>query len=243
MSAVVEHREALPIVQEQATSILQIIDRAARDPNVDIDKMERLMQMHERILEREAEAAFNEALNLAQSEIGRIKADAENKQTRSWYATYAQMDRVVRPIYTKHGFSLSFDEADSPKQDHIRVLCYVARGRYKRTYHTDMPADGKGAKGGDVMTKTHAAGSAKQYGRRYLLKDIFNIAIGDEDDDGNGAGGDYITEEQVADLMALADEVRANRQKFLAFMKVEKLSDIKAKDYQKAVAALEAKRR
>lgn len=50
-----------------------------------------------------------------------------------------------------------------------------------------MPADGKGAKGGDVMTKTHAAGSAMSYGQRYLLKMIFNLAVGD-DDDGQKAG-------------------------------------------------------
>jgi ribosomal protein L37AE/L43A len=50
-----------------------------------------------------------------------------------------------------------------------------------------MPADGKGAKGNDVMTKTHAAGAAGSYGARYLLKGIFNVAIGENDDDGNGA--------------------------------------------------------
>jgi hypothetical protein len=48
-----------------------------------------------------------------------------------------------------------------------------------------MPSDGKGAKGGDVMTKTHATGAAESYGMRYLLKMIFNIAIGEEDNDGN----------------------------------------------------------
>src|SRR5690606_15862485 len=54
-----------------------------------------------------------------------------------------------------------------------------------------MPADGKGAKGGDVMTKTHAAGSAMSYGQRYLLKLIFNVAIGENDDDGNSAGSGF----------------------------------------------------
>jgi hypothetical protein len=48
-----------------------------------------------------------------------------------------------------------------------------------------MPSDGKGAKGGDVMTKTHATGAAMSYGARYLLKFIFNIAVGEEDSDGN----------------------------------------------------------
>jgi hypothetical protein len=41
-------------------------------------------------------------------------------------------------------------------------------------------------KGGDVITKTHAVGSAMTYGRRCVLRMIFNVAIG-EDDDGNCA--------------------------------------------------------
>jgi hypothetical protein len=49
----------------------------------------------------------------------------------------------------------------------------------------DMPSDGKGAKGGDVMTKTHATATADSYAKRYLIKDIFNIAIGEYDTDGN----------------------------------------------------------
>jgi hypothetical protein len=44
------------------------------------------------------------------------------------------------------------------------------------------------------------------------------------------------------DLMALADEVKADRQKFLAYMGVEKLADIATTQYKRAVAALEAKR-
>ncbi len=74
-----------------------------------------------------------------------------------------------------------------------------------------MPADGKGAKGGDVMTKTHAVGAAKSYGKRYLLKDIFNIAIGEEDTDGNVPKADLPKPPEgydswKADMNALADE-------------------------------------
>jgi hypothetical protein len=35
------------------------------------------------------------------------------------------------------------------------------------------------------MTKTHAAGAAMSYGMRYLLKMIFNVAVGEDDRDGN----------------------------------------------------------
>ncbi len=37
------------------------------------------------------------------------------------------------------------------------------------------------------MTKTHATGAGMQYGMRYLLKFSFNVAVGEDDDDGNAA--------------------------------------------------------
>lgn len=166
----------------------RVITEAASNPKVDIEKMERLWAMHERLAARDAEQDFNAAMVTAQSEMERISADAENKQTRSRYATYGQLDRHLRPIYTRNGFALSFDTADGAPEGEQRVLAYVShRGGHTRTYHADVPADGKGAKGGDVMTKTHAKGSAMSYGMRYLLKLIFNVAIGEDDDDGNGA--------------------------------------------------------
>lgn len=180
--------QAMAPVGESA-ALLSVIERAASNPEVDVGKMERLMQMHERILARNAEQAFNDAMNTAQSHIGRIAANKENPQTKSWYPTYAALDREIRPVYSSNGFALSFDTEPSEVESMVRVLCYVSHSAgHTRTYHVDMPADGKGAKGGDVMTKTHAAGSAMSYGMRYLLKLIFNVAVGvDLDDDGNGA--------------------------------------------------------
>lgn len=187
-------RQALPAAvatTQDASSFLQIIATASRDTSVDVDKMDRLYAMYERVKDRAAEEAFNAAMNAAQREMGRVSADAVNPQTRSQYATFGKLDGAVRPIYTKHGFSISFNEGEGAPEGYARILAYVSHSAgHTRTYKMDMPADGKGAKGGDVMTKTHATGSAHSYGRRYLLKDIFNIAIGEEDNDGNGAGDD-----------------------------------------------------
>jgi len=170
----------------EVAAIIQVIERAALNPAVDIDKMERLLQMQERVMARNAEQAFNAAMSAAQAALGPVATDAANPQTKSRYASYAALDRAVRPIYTAHGFSLSFNTGESPIAEHLRVICRVAHGAgHSEHYHVDMPADGKGAKGGDVMTKTHATGAAMSYGQRYLLKLIFNIAVGD-DNDGNG---------------------------------------------------------
>lgn len=171
---------------DQNAALLSVIARAASDPSVDIDKMERLLAMQERVLARNSEAAFNEAMNGAQSEMRHVAADAYNQQTRSSYPTYAAMDKSLRPIYTRHGFSISYDTGEDAPEGSVRVLAYVShRGGHTRTYRALMPADGKGAKGGDVMTKTHAFGAGTSYGMRYLLKMIFNVAIGDDDVDGN----------------------------------------------------------
>jgi hypothetical protein len=182
---VITRDEALTPMVSTATSLLQVIQQAATNPAVDIDKMERLMAMHERYTAREAEAAWNEAMAACQKEVRQVAPDAYNGQTKSRYATYPALDAVLRPVYTKHGFAISFDSDASPVEECIRVLAIVMRGGFSRIYKIDMPRDGKGAKGGDVMTKTHATGAGMQYGMRYLLKAIFNIAIGDLDNDGN----------------------------------------------------------
>src|SRR5690606_9401338 len=185
--------ERMPAPTSESGHVLELISRIASDPSADIDKLKELMAMHREMETERAIKAFNAAMNAAQSEMGRISADATNPQTRSKYATYGKLDATLRPIYTRHGFALSFDEGEAPAPDYVRVLCYVSHSDgHCKTYAKNMPADGKGAKGNDVMTKTHAAGAAMQYGMRYLLKGIFNVAIGEDDTDGNGAKAETI---------------------------------------------------
>lgn len=227
--------------------VLSMIERAARDPQVDIDKMERLVAMQERSIARASEQAFNDAMAKAQSEMRPVAADASNPQTHSKYASYAALDKVMRPLYTKHGFALSFGTDDGGPSDFVRVTCHVSNSGYTRKYQVDMPADGKGAKGGDVMTKTHAVGSAMSYGQRYLLKMIFNISVGD--DDGNAASDtdERIMNDQIAVLNKMIDEIggkRANdlRAGTLKYFKVDSFADIRVKDFNRVVTAIEKKR-
>lgn len=244
MSQVAKIQNAPEPMIAEAPAIVAMIERAARDPNVDIDKMERLLQMQERVLARNAEQAFNVAMTAAQSKMRAVATDSNNPQTRSRYASYAALDRAVRPIYTAEGFALSFDTADGAPDQYIRVVCHVShRGGYSRTYHIDMPADGKGAKGGDVMTKTHAVGAGSSYGQRYLLKMIFNIAIGEDVDGNEPVSTAPITDEQAAKITALIGETQSNVAIFLKWVGAESVSDIPAHKYAAAIAGLEAKKR
>lgn len=193
-----------------------LLTRLATDPAVDVTKIGALLDMQERVMRRNAEQAFNEAMSAAQQQMRPVAADANNPQTKSRYASYAALDRALRPIYTDQGFGLSFTTGDSGAADMVRVVCHVSHGAgFARDYHIDMPADGKGAKGGDVMTRTHATGSAVSYGMRYLLKMIFNVAVGEDDDDGQRAGGKAQAstpagfDDWWSDMTATADEGQA----------------------------------
>lgn len=193
-----EGKGAVPAVQspEQSpartdgapSTLLSIIDRASRDPTVDVDRLERLIGIYERQQASNARTEYNVAMSLAQEEMKGIRANSSNPQTKSKYASYGALDKAIRPIYTKHGFALSFNTGDAPKTDDVRVLCMVShRGGHMQEHHIDMPADGKGAKGADVMSRTHATGAAVTYGTRYLAGMVFNLAIL-KDNDGNDAG-------------------------------------------------------
>jgi ERF superfamily protein len=241
----------IPLPASEATAMMLMIERAARDPSVDIEKMKQLMEMLKAVQLEEAEAAFNFAMTEAQSRIKRIAADAQNKSTNSVYPTYAAMDRAIRPIYTDAGFAISFNEdVGAVGPDMVRMLAYVthtppgAKRSFTRTYHTDIAADGKGARGGDVMTKTHAHMSAVTYGKRGLLGMIFNLAVG-KDDDGNAAGdttAEGITAQELKELRALIAEVRADELKVCRACHVETLEDLTKKLYAQAKAKLESMR-
>jgi hypothetical protein len=244
MNAVVQHDPVnAPAVSESA-AIFQIIERAARDPNVDIDKMQRLMEMREREMSRLAQQAFNEAMKAAQAEMPQVVRDASNDQTRSRYAKYETISEAIQPIVTKHGFSLSFNEGDTDKPNCIRILCDVMHeGGHTKQYHADIPLDGVGMKGNANKTATHAYGSTKSYGRRYLKLDIFDVAVKDEDDDGNAAGCSYetITSEQRQELQGLIEKAGGDVPAFCNWAKINSLPDLRAALFTRAKQALEAR--
>lgn len=235
---------SMPVPQAtSANQLLAVLSRMMADPSVDIERIERGAALYERALARDAETAFNSAMAAAQEEMRPIAANANNPQTKSRYAKYDALDNAVRPIYSKHGFSLSFYQGEGAPEGHIRVQCKLSCGGHTERPYLDMPADGKGAKGGDVMTKTHATGAGVTYGRRYLLGMIFNLVIG-EDNDGNdaSAGGGAITQDQLTQLVNLADEVGADKAAFCKYMGVDSFAALPAKNFDRAVTALNRKR-
>lgn len=229
-------REEAP-VQSETAAIIQVIERAALNPDIDVEKMERLLAMQERVIARQAEQAFNEAMQAAKVEMPQVLRDAENSQTNSRYARLETVAKAVDPVITRHGFVPSFGTDVSQMEGHYRVTCALSHiGGHTRNYHVDVPSDGVGMKGTPNKTQTHAFGSTLSYGRRYLKLLIFDIAT--TDDDGNAAGGGFITEEQVAELRKLIDDLGAEEPKVCGHAKVASLDEIPAAKFKGIVTAL-----
>ena len=207
---------------------------SAIDKGMDAESLQRIMGMQITMADRKSEQAFNKAMLRAQQKMPPVVADADNSQTRSRYPKLANITKVCSPVYFKYGFNCSFDTAESPIEDCIRVVCYVShKDGHTRQYHLDVPIDVLGPKGNPVKTKTHGVISAVTYGQSRLMRMIWNVRVlnDPEDDDGNAAGAKpvkMITAEQALDLETQLQDLKIPVDEFCKRQKVESLEALPA---------------
>lgn len=208
MTNVIEHPGSSahpPAIQQEAT-VLSIISKAASDPSVDIDKMERLIALSERMQARTAQESFNAAMAEMQCEIPTIAERAKGHGTIR-YATLEDISDVVKPIMKAHGFAISF------KVEHAQAGLSVTGILMHRAGHREettmlLPLDTSGSK-----NAVQAVGSTTSYGKRYVMCALLNITTRGEDDDAYSATPSrqepVITDIQVRQLEAMLAKVSA----------------------------------
>lgn len=181
MSTEIAHRQEAPPVAtaSEATAIIQVIERAAMNPDVDIDKMERLLQMQERVLDRQAAADYSAAMAAMQSDIPSIAERGKTNNGR--YATLEDIVDTVRPIMQRHGFAVSFRVKTIERGVEVTGVL-MHRGGHREETTMLLPADTSGSK-----NAVQAFGSSVSYGKRYVLCSLLNITTRGEDDDGNAS--------------------------------------------------------
>lgn len=228
-------------VTDYAGGLLAVIERAARDPNTDIDKMERLFGLHERMLSRQAEVAFSEAMTACKAEMPHVLRDGKNETTRSSYTNLDTLAAKVDPVVTKHGFSLSFGTGVSHLEGHYRVTCRVRHaGGFFEDHFADVPADTVGMKGNQNKTPTHGFGSTMSYGRRYLKLLIFDIATTDDDGQAANTGG-FIGAKDLDELRRRVAETGGREELLAAALSVPSLAMLPAAREREAMAKVEAR--
>jgi hypothetical protein len=234
----------IAVAKDEPRSLLDAIVRLASNPDLDIEKFGAIIEMQERMQRRQAEIAYNQAMNEAQAEIQPVARTAENSQTKSFYAKLEDVDAAIRPIYLRNGFSLSFGTVEPLVPGNIRVECTCAHAAgHSEKFHREAPADTLGPKGSPVKTVLHGGGSTETFLKRYLTCGVFNVVFKNMDDDGVAAGNLLISDQSVKVLSDLLVETKGDLAAFLRFMAVDGLPDIRVGNYPTAVNALLEKRR
>lgn len=235
----------------QGDGLLRLLEQLASNQNLDADKFAALVKVRadeqERIrrIEREdrEDAARREwlaAFSAVQSEIGPIFRTNDNDHTKSKYADLADIERVVTPILTKHGFSTTSAPIPCDLHGHIRMRLTLGHaGGHEKVYEDDFPIDATGSGGRVNKTAIQAKGSTQTYARRYLKASALDLAFMD-DKDGNKPPAEVkkITEEQEMELRDLLTASEANETKFLAMGRIERLSDMRADQFESAMGVL-----
>jgi len=196
---------------ERNMTPIEMVARAAADPNVDADKMGKLYDIADRHQRRDAEIQFNRCMMDVQAEVRTIVKNRPNTQTGSDYANIDAILRVLRPCYTKHGFSVSFSTVPPIMDSTIRARAILRHMQgHSEEHFYDCPIDIAGINGTKNKTPTHAAASSASYAQRILTVLMFNLSTG-YDDDGNAAGGEPLSaaEEKANSWIQRASKIKA----------------------------------
>lgn len=185
----VEHEPAqvapAPVPVSESAAIFQIIERAARDPNVDIDKMQRLMDMHDKVRADRAKTSYAAAFAEMQPHLPEIPENGQGHGTIT-YALWEDINDLVKPVLAAHGFGISFRTGRDGQNITVTAVLTHREGHCEETTML-LPLDTSGSK-----NAVQAVGSSTSYGKRYTAAALLNLTSRGEDDDGKKGGGKAI---------------------------------------------------
>lgn len=236
----VETREVAPI--REPDQLMGALVQAAMNPDVDPDKMERMLAMYERMEARKANEAFNQSFVAAKAKIKPLVRNKRNDQTSSNYVDLEAVADAIDPILTEFGFAPTFGTAPSKLEGHYCMVCDLLHSAgHEKRYEADIPIDAAGMKGTKNKTDTHAFGSTMTYGRRYMKLMIFDIATKDNDGNRPTAPEETIGPEQMTEIDNLLKVTKSDRAKFFEHIKVDGMADITVKQFPAVKKLLERK--
>lgn len=187
--------ESLPAVAPQVSgntaNVLSLIQTGI-DKGMTPEAMGQLVTLYERVMAKDAEAAFNEAKRAFQAEcpvIGKNRDGASLKEkddtgrpmpgrAKPAYR-FADLEKIVttiRPLLERHGFTYDFDQ--EYKGDIVTVRCYL---RHKGGHVQVTPFAGPWATNAG-MSAIQKSASATTFCQRYALRMALGLPVGEDDD-------------------------------------------------------------
>lgn len=223
-------------VMSGTDTMMNIIAKASIDPSFDVEKLERLMGMYERMQAKQSEVEFNHAMSEMQADIHSIAERGSADRGKGGKLSYAKLEDildVVRPVMHKHGFAISYDIENSASSVTATGILFHRAGHNIKTRMV-LPADNSGGK-----NSVQSIGSSVSYAKRYVLNALLNLATRGEDDDGYGAVPDVsVTVAQAITMQKMLDKCKPAT--VTGFTNIYgQPSAVSKNDYNRAMAQLE----
>lgn len=174
-------QEIAPPVESSAA--LNLLQMAMTNSEVDLEKMEKIMEMVDKQEAKESVKLYNSAMATLQGELPHIDRDGRilgrDGKVRSNYSKFETIMKAIQPVLTKNGFSISFNPSVKDGKMAVKVVVSHSGGHSEKST-VELPFDDSGQK-----SKVQEYGSSMSYAKRYAICLKLNIATGGEDNDGN----------------------------------------------------------
>jgi hypothetical protein len=176
-------REAAPSDIQESENLI----RMAIDKDIDIAKLEKLIELRNAQQERQAKADYEQHFAAMQAEFVPVSKTKNGYENRFKYAPLDEIQRIYGPIIAKHGFSYRHRE-ESIEAGGKRVYMRISGWGYSEETFFDIPR----LEANRMQNPIQIMGAMSTYGRRYTFMSGFGVIVADEDADDS----DHVKQEQ-----------------------------------------------
>ena len=225
---------ALTTTNNDGATLLAIIQQAAQQPDLDIAKMQQLMELKREWDRDRAAETYSAAITEFQKRCPQIHKGRKPVSGPSYtYASYDDVMVVVSPILAECGIAVTFSTDCADKA--IKTTCRLRVGTHYEDHVFTIPVPEM------RVNETQKYGAALSYAKRYALQSALNIVVTDEDTDASNLVAKTITGQQVDELSAEIDKRQADPVRFLAAFGIDALCDMPANRFAEAMTQLRKK--
>jgi hypothetical protein len=175
------------------------------------------------------------ALCKAQGDMGGAVKDSSNPFFKSSYADLTSVIKAIKQPFSDNGLSYTQFPVSNEHGVGVSTRLMHTSGQWLEMEYT-LPT---------VKKDPQASGSAITYARRYALQSIAGIPTADDDAESSmlrGAANDTkINSTQAAKLKALLEVTQSDVNKFCKAFKCPTVDEMKAMQFDQAMAALKRK--
>ena len=214
---------------------MQLISQVVDNPDFDVEKLAKMMDLQERYEDRQAGKAYNQAVTKFQNSVQAIPKETKGAHD----IRYAKLDKimeVIQPALAAQDLSVRFSTSWST-EGYLTAVCTVSHVLgHSEASEITIPVDDKMA-----ANSSQKMGSANSYAKRYALSNALNLAFCEHDSDATDLDS-KISTDQAIEINDLLDELKLPKGRVVKFMKWAKaktVEEIPASFYADAKRHLE----